>query len=687
MPAPTPPDPGATWLGTWSRPADRPGQIALALACLLLVTALVPGGPRRLIAALDFSGTGDRGRTRRFLVVTGLAAAFLSIAYIDAYLHGGPRGVDAPIYWLQGRVLSHGAFSWTVPSPIASYRASGLIATFPDRLSGIFPPGYPLLLAVGFLVGAPMLVGPLISGCLVISTWLLAGELVDHATDKGATRRWQAAGLAVGLSVVCAALRQQTADTLPHGAAALAIALALTGALRGRRTDEPRLFAIAGLALGWLVSARPMGALAVAVVTAVLILRSIRPREALAWCLVAAIPGVALLLGANHAATGHAFVSPASLYAQSVAESAVPIAHGAHRVALAARALRRHVMDVANFEPLSLALLLALSTTRRTMASACTALLVAGHLAAQACGLHESIAGSGDSLSEVLPLEHALIGYGLAAAFPGSFERLATTVLGLALGGFALHASAAHAAMGARDLGRPHFEADVLQEAGATSGMLFFDDDQAFELAEVPGLEANLGIRAARLRGDDHDRIAYELAETAGHPPARRYMATASGASIPFWSPGSNQIFWRFEAESDWPPMMVSAGSASRLQVTASCVSGASAIGLTPSGLGEASLTLELPVPGAPMGGPSRNWTVTPRVYELGRPAEGSLDVVLASPANPPLAHWSWTDQGKGPSCRDLAAAVVELGRAPTKAWLILSARGGEVALDRTLLR
>src|SRR5579863_7136546 len=58
MPAPIPADAGATWLGTWSRPADRPGQIALALACLLLVTALVPGGPRRLIAALDFSGTG-----------------------------------------------------------------------------------------------------------------------------------------------------------------------------------------------------------------------------------------------------------------------------------------------------------------------------------------------------------------------------------------------------------------------------------------------------------------------------------------------------------------------------------------------------------------------------------------------------------------------------------------------------
>src|SRR5580658_2002976 len=39
MPAPIPPDPSASWLGSWSRPADRPSEIAFALACVLLVTA------------------------------------------------------------------------------------------------------------------------------------------------------------------------------------------------------------------------------------------------------------------------------------------------------------------------------------------------------------------------------------------------------------------------------------------------------------------------------------------------------------------------------------------------------------------------------------------------------------------------------------------------------------------------
>jgi hypothetical protein len=688
MPPPTPPDPSASWLGPWSRPADHPAQIALALGCLLIVSAIIPGGTRRLLSALDFSGVGDRVRTQRFLAVTGLAAAFLSIAYVDAYLHGGPRGLDAPIYWLQGRVLSHGSFSWTVPSPLASYRAKGLIAALPDRLSGIFPPGYPLLLAAGFLVGAPMLVGPVIAGGLVVCTWFLTRELAVHAGGKTSVRPEQAAGLAVGLSVVCAALRRETADTLPHGAAALAIALALTSALRGRRMREPRLFAIAGLALGWLVSVRPVAALPVGGVAIALMLRSARNREALGWSIAGALPGIALLLGANHAAIGQALASPASTYGASVAAIAVPLTTATQDAATALREVRVHMMDIANFEPLALALFLGLSSGRRTVASSCAALVVAGQLAAYAWAVHARLMPAAGSLSEILPIEHALIGYGVAAAFSRSFERVATATIGLTLGGFAVHAAAAHAALGSSDLGRPHFEADVLQEAGVTRGLLFLDDDDGFELAAIPGLEASRGVQAVRLRGDDHDRIAYETAEANGHSAAHRYVVTAAGASTPSWSPASpGAPFWRFEAESDWPPMMVSGGSASRLQLTTSCVSGSAVLALSPAGQRDARLTMELPVPAAPIAGPKRNWTVTPRIYQVGQTAEGSLDLMVGSPSGSPVAHWSWRDDAGASTCRDLAPAGVELGRAPVKAWLILTARGGQVALDRTLLR
>ncbi len=57
------------WLGTWSRPPDRPSQVALGVAAALLVVALVPGGPRWLVSMLEVTGAGELRRRRRFLFV------------------------------------------------------------------------------------------------------------------------------------------------------------------------------------------------------------------------------------------------------------------------------------------------------------------------------------------------------------------------------------------------------------------------------------------------------------------------------------------------------------------------------------------------------------------------------------------------------------------------------------------
>src|ERR1019366_10738750 len=98
----------------------------------------------------------DMTRRRRFLVVTSFIAAFLSLGYIALYLRGGPRAAEAATYWLQGRAMAHGQLAWTVSEPSASFRARDLLFPAPDHVSGIFPPGYPVLLAPAFLVGAPM---------------------------------------------------------------------------------------------------------------------------------------------------------------------------------------------------------------------------------------------------------------------------------------------------------------------------------------------------------------------------------------------------------------------------------------------------------------------------------------------------------------------------------------------------
>jgi hypothetical protein len=282
----------------------------------------------------------------------------------------------------------------------------------------------------------------------------------------------------------------------------------------------------------------------------------------------------------------------------------------------------------------------------------------------------------------------------------------------VALGGFAVHASYEHMRMAISGYGRPRFEPDVPREANVTHGVVFFDDDEGYELANAPGLLASHGMLAARLRGDDHDRLLYD---SLGHPAVHRYNLSASGAAVVPWTPpGSGPDMWRFEAEADWPPLGVAGGRADVVEVKdlpTQCVSDGHVLVLTPAGAGAGSATaaIELPVPHTPSTAAERHtWNVIPRVLQrapgLGG-GSGVLSVVLGptpSAQTAPAAEWTWSDgasaanaanaanaQGvaAAPACVELPAKPVELGGEHSRAWLVLRATGGPVALDKTTLR
>jgi hypothetical protein len=524
-----------------------------------------------------------------------------------------------------------------------------------------------------------MLVGPLLAAGLVAATWWVAREIAASAGENGA-RTEGVARVAAGLSLVSAALRYHTADVLPYGAAAVALTVTTACALRGRRKGAPRLFAAAGLALGLLLATRPTSGVAAGAITLALATGSAHRARAVACSCIAALPGLGLLLAANHAATGHALSSPFVQYLAAVTPSAATHSGAGAAILRSLRGLRAHLADVTNFEPLALVAAVPLFGRTRARAAVLAALIIAGEIA---CQLPLSEDG-GRALVDVLPLEHALIALGIAQIFPGALASAATATLALALGGFALHASHDHERIATGDLGHPHFEPDVAREGGVTHGLLFFEDDRGYELAQDPGVLASHGIEAARMRGDDHDRLLYDL---LGHPPTHRYVADgASGSSVTLWSPpveGSGS--WRFEAESDWPPVATVGGWAQTVDAPGSCASDGRALALTPRGGAEARTTIELPVPRGALPAERRAWMVTPRAFRRGEGGTATLELVI-SLGGAALAHWSWTDAGSGVSCLDLTGQSVELGGDRSRGWLILTARGGPVALDRTVV-
>ena len=718
--------------GTWGKPPDHVAWVALGVAVLLTVVAILPRGPRAAASLFDFASIDDLAQRRRFLILGGFVAAFLSLGYIAYYLRGGPRFVDATSYFLQGRALSHGDLSWKIPDPSASFRGRFLLfdaAT--GKASGIFPPGYPLLLAAGFLFGAPMVVGPLLAAAIAIATYALAkelfvGELGPRVTTASQVRVEGVGRVALVLSLVCAALRYHTAETMAHGASALAITAALVFALRARRTGITSYFAAAGVAAGFAFATQPVSALPVIAVVLVLAFGAQRSARAssVASAVAGALPGFALLLLAGGASGGAGFHVPQiDYYAISdgppncfrygfgagigcVNEHAAYVAKylpngfgPVEALLTTARRLRFHAEDIANLEPLAfLALVPFVKRTPQNRAPLFALLVVVGIVLVYAPVYFDgNYAGGGARFfADALPVEHALVAFSVARLFPAiSLARKAIVVVALACAGFAVHGAHAHEQLANRDGGRPVYEPDVTREVGVKQGLLFVETDEVFNLAHTPGETQSHGLVAARLRNDDHDRLVYDR---GGHEPVHRYVTEpGQPPTTPQWIPpppatnGTNET-WRFEAESDWPPLSQARGWAAPFAAeSGSCASNGHALELVPAGgagtIASASIALPVPRDG--------RWRITPRVLRRGGRGRGTL-VLEASGQE--LATWSWSDDlglaaAGAPgaedrvdgACVDLAPRDVELdaARAPQ---LVIRAEGGTVTIDRTNL-
>jgi hypothetical protein len=652
-------------------PAGLPRDPAQWLALVLALAVLLAARPLLRASA----------RPRIFAALAALTAAALSTAYVAVYLRGGPRIIDATSYWLEARALAHGLFSFPLHDPETSVLGRFLVRS--EHADGphaavIFPPGYPAVLALGFLARAPLAVGPVLAAGLAIVTYDLAGHVAKSlGLPAGAPSLPKLAAL---FSVACAALRYHTADTMSHGLAALCFASALSFAFHasdaladGRARRAVALAAAAGLAAGWLFATRPTSTLALAVALALALL----PRRRLApWIALGALPGVILFLAHQHAATGAWGASSQRLY-YAVSDGPpgcfrygfgagvgclgehgdfvrARLADGFGFLAAAGTTLRRlkmHLVDPANAEPLALLVPLGAWIARKSPRARVLAVAVAAQIAVYVPFYFDGNypGGGGRFYADVLPLEHVLAAAAvvvLAARRP-SPERWASLALALSLAGFAFRAGFDHAALRDRDGGRPMFEPAELARAGVTRGLVLLDTDHGFDLAFDPGSRGE-GVDAVRFHGDALDRMAWEA---RGRPPAFRYRfvvppggGPAAVSVEPFSFPplaGPRVV----EGESLWPPLAQEGGFALPEWAVGACASGARRLVIHPAS-GAAPATVTLALPAAELAGRS----VAPRV--VGGPGEIELS------ADGALLR-RWAVSAEPGACRDLEPATV----------------------------
>jgi hypothetical protein len=581
-------------------PRDGAQWIALVLAAVVVLAA------RPLLA--------PSARPRAFVVTCATAALALSAAYVFVYLRGGPRIIDATSYWLEARALAEGMLSFPLPEPETSVLGRFLVRSqAPDgpHAAVIFPPGYPAVLALGFLARAPLAVGPVLAFAIAVATFDLARR-VTPSLPALASGPVSVAQLAALFSVVCAALRYHTADTMSHGLAALLVASAI--AIAWRAADAPTddrataLGGASGFALGWLFATRPVSAAALGVALLFVLARdpAARPRAARLGLAMAAgaVPGVALFFLHQHAATGAwATSSQRAYYAVSdgppgcfrygfgdgigcLGEHAdfvrARLAGGFGALAAAGTTLRRlkmHLVDPANLEPLALLVPMGAWAARSSARGRALGLAVAAQILAYAPFYFDGNYPGGGArfFCDVLPLEHVLAALAVAtlAAKAASPARAASFALALAFVGFAFRAGLDHASLRDREGGRPFFEPSVLARAGVDRGLVFFDTDHGFDLAFDPG--AKDGITAARFHGDALDRATWQA---HGRPPAFRYRFVIDGEGAPA-SVGVEPLVLSpragpdvIEGESLWPPLAQRGGWALPEWASGSCASG-----------------------------------------------------------------------------------------------------------------
>lgn len=592
--------------------AEPVGRAALVLGVLLLAVWLF--GRQRFESMLA------RIPSRTWVGACALVALLLSWGYVFYFLGGGPRIVDATSYYLEGRGLAAGKLAFAVPEPTAAFRGRFTLLG-PSGLSVIFPPGYPLLLALGFRVGTPLVVGPLLGALLVVVTYVAARELeLGDAVARTAAL----------VSALCAALRYHTADTMSHGLAALLLLGSVTAALRPSRART----LLAGLLVGWLVATRPMTGVAAGLLVLGLVLRRASRRERVRLIglgAAALLPGLALLAAHQHAATGSFFRSTQLAY-YALADGppgcfrlgfgagiGCRFEHGdfvqkhlLHGYGLlpalyvTGERLLWHAFDVANLVLLAPLVLWVVWRERpkpgvRSAATA-VALVVLAYAPFYFPGSYPG--GGARLLADVLPFEHILLALALVRL------RLGALTPALMLLGFALNGIHSHLALRDREGGHPMFDPRTLSARGVSRGLVFVNTDHGFALGHDPAaLDPRTTVIVARAHGDAHDLALWR---NLGRPPAFAYTySPLTGAStlapLPLIESAPNRR-WRWEAEAEWPLLGVSAGWAH--PDFAPCLSQGAGLRLQP----RPSVAVELEL-GAPAAGANRvfiGWLADP---------------------------------------------------------------------------
>jgi hypothetical protein len=291
----------------WARELAFAAAVQLAaLMCVVFAVSQLPADwcarvDRWIARQLELPATRPRLDGFAWLLAA-FVTAVASVLCLTSY-QAIPHIPDEIAYLLQARHYAAG-LPWMPAPPVPAAFNTFLMEVSNGRWYSIFPPGWPVVLAIGVKVGVPWLVNPVLGGVCVLVTYLLAQELADRATA-----RVTAFLLAVSPWHLFMAM-----SFMSHVLSLVLALLTAWGTARAWRTGSWAAAFVAGLALGMLGMSRPLEGVALGLLAGPPLLAAAFRRGHVgalgAGTLGAAITG-AIGLAYNKVITGSPWVFPA----------------------------------------------------------------------------------------------------------------------------------------------------------------------------------------------------------------------------------------------------------------------------------------------------------------------------------------------------------------------------------------
>lgn len=247
-------------------------------------------------------------------VLVAMTAAVLTGMIASDLLERIPHVQDSVADLFQAKTLALGR--WWVPDPrLHNFFSEEFMPVHDGKWFGKYPPGWPLLLAIGVLLHAPWLIDPILSGVVVLLIFLIGREVYGSSIGL----------LAALLTLSSPFFLFLGGSFMPHTSTVFYLLTSLylfvrwhqrADTMAANRPVEAAYLLAAGMLLGMGFITRQIDAIAFALPFAAFFLPALRRRQfrPVLWLLAGCIPPAAFLLAYNWLLAGSPFTSPYSLW-------------------------------------------------------------------------------------------------------------------------------------------------------------------------------------------------------------------------------------------------------------------------------------------------------------------------------------------------------------------------------------